>query len=97
LTGEGLDRLEAIIVEQITGGAVVTPDAPVVSNPRHKALLTQATVSTRAAIQAQIDGLSPDLVAIDVREAVDALGQITGESATEDLLNTIFSKFCIGK
>ena len=97
LTGAGLDQLESIIVEQVAGGRVITPDAPIVSNPRHKALLTQAVGHVRNAIEAQQSGLSPDLVSIDVREAVDALGEITGETATEDLLNTIFSRFCIGK
>jgi tRNA modification GTPase len=97
LTGAGLDQLESIIVEQIAGGRVITPDSPIVSNPRHKALLTQAIGHVRNAIEAQEAGLSPDLVSIDVREAVDALGEITGETATEDLLNTIFSRFCIGK
>jgi tRNA modification GTPase len=58
----------------------------------------QRTLShNRAAIEAQAANLSPDLVSIDVRAAVDALGELTGETATEDLLDTIFSKFCIGK
>ena len=97
LTGEGVARLEELIIRQITGGSVISSDAPLISNPRHQALLARAIEHTRAAIQAQQDGFSPDLVSIDLREAVDALGEITGETATEDLLDTIFSKFCIGK
>ncbi len=97
LTGEGLDKLEETLVEQITGGQVITSDAAIVSNPRHQALIARAIEHTRAALAAQEAGLSPDLVSVDVREAVDALGEITGETATEDLLDTIFSKFCIGK
>ncbi len=97
LTGEGMTDLEKILLEQITGGHTVTSDAAIVSNPRHQALIARAIEHTRAAIAAQQAGFSPDLVSVDVREAVDALGEITGESATEDLLTTIFSKFCIGK
>jgi tRNA modification GTPase len=97
LTRQGIDRLEEEIGKLVLGGSVTLADTPLVSNPRHKALLQRALEHTRAAIRAQQEGLSPDLVSIDVREAVEALGSITGETVTEDLLNTIFSKFCIGK
>lgn len=97
LTNEGIETLEAAIVELVTGGSVTLADTPLVSNPRHKALLQRALAHTQAAITAQQAGLSPDLVSIDVRAAVDSLGEITGETVTEDLLDTIFSKFCIGK
>ena len=97
LAGAGIEALEAAIVELVTGGSVTLADTPLVSNPRHKALLQRALSHTQAAIEAQESGLSPDLVSIDVRAAVDALGEITGETATEDLLDAIFSKFCIGK
>ncbi|MEM7347028.1 MAG: tRNA uridine-5-carboxymethylaminomethyl(34) synthesis GTPase MnmE [Chloroflexota bacterium] len=97
LTGDGLAPLETAIVSLVTGGDVTLSDTPLVSNPRHKALLQQSLEQTQAAIAAQKQGLSPDLVSIDVYEAVDALGKITGETVTEDLLDTIFSKFCIGK
>ena len=97
LTQQGIDRLETEIVNLVMAGRVTLADEPMVSNPRHKALLQQALAHTLAAIEGQQAGLTPDLVSIDVREAVEALGQITGETVTEDLLDTIFSKFCIGK
>ncbi len=93
----GLADLEATIMDLVTEGHIITPDEALVSNPRHKALLIQATEHIQAAIEAHQSQQSPDLVSIDVRAGVDALGDITGENAAEDLLNTIFSKFCIGK
>ncbi len=62
LTGEGLSALETSLVEQITGGEVVTGDAAIVSNPRHRALIARAIDHLEAAIDAQKAGLSPDLV-----------------------------------
>jgi len=97
LTNQGVERLEQALVDLVLGGGVTVAETPLVSNPRHKALLQQALEHTQAAITAQEAGLSADLVSIDVREAAEALGQITGETVAEDLLETIFSKFCIGK
>jgi tRNA modification GTPase len=97
LTHQGVDRLEQEVAELVLGGRVTVADTPLVSNPRHKVLLQLAREHTRSAIKAQHAGLTPDLVSIDVREAVEDLGKITGETITEDLLNTIFGKFCIGK
>jgi len=59
--------------------------------------LERALDHLRAAQAGHQSGLSADLLAIDVREAVDGLGEITGETAGEDLLEAIFSSFCIGK
>jgi tRNA modification GTPase len=97
LTGQGIEALEEAIVEMVLGGQVTAADTPLVSNPRHQASLERALEHVQAAEEAQRGGVSPDLAAIDVREAVDALGEITGETAGEDLLEAIFSKFCIGK
>jgi len=97
LTGEGIDRLENTIAEMVLGGSVMAADTPLVSNPRHQACLARAADHVRAAIEGEGSGLSSDLVAIDVREAVDALGELTGETASQDLLEAIFSQFCIGK
>jgi tRNA modification GTPase len=81
----------------VLGGQVTAADTPLVSNPRHQASLGRALDHVRAAEESQQRGDSPDLAAIDVREAVDALGEITGETVSEDLLEAIFSQFCIGK
>jgi tRNA modification GTPase len=97
LTGEGIAEMERAIVEMVLGGEVTAADTPLVSNARHKASLLRALEHVQAAETGHLGGLSADLVAIDVREAVDALGEITGETAGEDLLEAIFSRFCIGK
>jgi tRNA modification GTPase len=97
LTGQGLGKLEETIVETVFSGRVVTTDEPLVSSPRHKELLSRALDHLKAAQGAHNEGMAADFVAIDLTAAVDALGEITGETATEDLLETIFSKFCIGK
>ncbi|RMF04226.1 MAG: tRNA uridine-5-carboxymethylaminomethyl(34) synthesis GTPase MnmE [Chloroflexi bacterium] len=96
-TGQGVEQLEAAVESLVLGGQVTSADTPLMSNPRHKALIQRALSSTRSAIAAQQSGLTPDLVSIDVRDAVESLGEITGETVTEDLLDTIFSNFCIGK
>jgi tRNA modification GTPase len=96
LTGEGLDRLEDAILETVLGGQVAG-SAPVVTSPRHKQALHQALGHTEAARAAWLAGTAPDLVAIDLAAAVNALGEITGQSASEDLVASIFGSFCVGK
>jgi tRNA modification GTPase len=97
LTGEGLQELEQSIVDLVFSGQIVASDAPLVTNPRHKQALQEALDHTQAALLAVDAGSPIDLLAIDVTAAVDALGEITGETATEDLLEVIFSEFCVGK
>jgi len=97
LTGAGLDELEAAIIEQVMGGRVLVSDVPLVSRPRHQALLARAQEHVVAARASLLAGLPEDFLAIDVRAAINALGELTGERASEDLLDTIFAEFCIGK
>jgi tRNA modification GTPase len=97
LTGEGLDGLEQAIVELIFSGKVAVSDSALVTNPRHKQALELALDHVRSAMQGDAAGSPVDLIAIDVTAAVNALGEITGETASEDLLETIFSEFCVGK
>ena len=97
LTGEGLEELEQAIVDLVFSGRVLASQTPLVSNPRHQALLQQAREGTHAAQATLVQGLPNDFVAIDLTGAVVALGQITGQTASEDLLEAIFANFCVGK
>ncbi len=97
LSGQGLAELEAKMTQLVLAGQVVTSDAPLVTNPRHKAVLARALDAVRAAGQAHAEGQPADLVSIHVTTAVHALGEITGETASEELLETIFANFCVGK
>ncbi len=95
LFGEGIDELRMAI-----GGWVqrLTPDeSPILPNLRHGALLASAQDLLTSAIEGFKDGIPPDLIAIDIREAIRTIGKITGEEAEPDLLDEIFSRFCIGK
>jgi tRNA modification GTPase len=97
LTEEGLPDLEKAIVQVVFSGQVMASDTPLVSNPRHKAALQRALQHVEAAQEAQEQAMPADFVAIDLTAAVNVLGEITGETATDDLLQIIFSEFCVGK
>lgn len=97
LTGEGIAELEQRMVSTVLGGRVAVCDAPMVNNPRHKNALERAAGSLDHALQAIDAGMPDDFVTIDLTAALTALGEITGETVHEDLLETIFSNFCIGK
>ncbi|MEL6389085.1 MAG: tRNA uridine-5-carboxymethylaminomethyl(34) synthesis GTPase MnmE [Bacteroidota bacterium] len=72
-------------------------DQTIVSNARHHAALTSAMSSLDQVLAGLVGGLTGDLIALDIRQALHYLGEITGEIHTDDLLESIFSKFCIGK
>lgn len=96
-TGEGLDSLETAVAAIAAAGAGGGGHEVLVSNVRHAELLRQAAEHLQAALAAMHDGLGAEFVAIDVRAAWEALGEITGETVTDDLLDRIFADFCIGK
>jgi tRNA modification GTPase len=95
ISGEGLDRLEQELARLALGGS--QQSEPLVTNARHREALRRAETSLVAAVEAGAAGLPADIQAGEVAVAIAALGEITGENATEDLLDTIFSRFCIGK
>lgn len=95
-TGAGLDALEETIATLVLGGQARAGDA-LVSSARHRDALRRAQEHLTAAGETLARGLPLDFSAIDLRAALDALGEITGETATADLLDRIFAEFCIGK
>ena len=96
MTHDGLEALAETVGRLALGGELHPADA-VVSSARHQDALRRAGEHLRAAQQTLGDRLPLDFVSIDLRAALAALGEITGETATDDLLDRIFAEFCIGK
>ena len=97
-TGQGLDRLVQAIAHTLLGGAPAAAGmAHLITNPRHRDALQRAQEQLTAALSGYETGHPTDLLAGDLTAALNALGEITGESVGDDLLDTIFSRFCIGK
>lgn len=97
LTGEGLERLEDKIVEIAAGGAITSSESVIVSSARQEDALRRAREHMAEFMSSVREGLPADLLSIDVRNSWEALGEITGSTVTEDLLDRIFKDFCIGK
>ncbi len=96
-TGEGIDALSESLANLVFTEQLNPGEYPLVMNERHRSVLSDARGSIQMSIDAVVDGLPADFVTIGLQSAVRSLGEISGQDATEDLLGTIFSKFCIGK
>jgi len=94
---EGIDRLEAAILATVHQGQVQAGNLDFAINQRQAAALTRARQSLEQVQETLAQGLPLDLWTIDLRGAIQALGEITGEALTESMLDRIFSRFCIGK
>ncbi|MHB8171699.1 MAG: tRNA uridine-5-carboxymethylaminomethyl(34) synthesis GTPase MnmE [Thermincolia bacterium] len=95
--GEGISRLEEKIYQLVTEGLISSSDALMVSNLRHKDALERAMKAIRGVEDSLDAGMSTDFIAIDLKACWEAVGEITGETVGEDLLDQIFTRFCIGK
>lgn len=96
-TGQGLDCLTEIIVNKVYGGEVRGSEQVFVNNAREAELLRKAGEHLQEASQSIDNGMSPDFVVIDLRSAWEKLGEITGETVEDDIVDQIFTRFCIGK
>lgn len=97
LKQEGIDELELQIRDLFFGGEVQNQDMTYVSNSRHISLLKQARQTIQDAIDAAEAGIPMDMVQIDLTRTWELLGEIIGESASDELINQLFSQFCLGK
>ncbi|MDW8368072.1 MAG: tRNA uridine-5-carboxymethylaminomethyl(34) synthesis GTPase MnmE [Abditibacteriales bacterium] len=98
LTGEGMGTLEDAIARRIFAGDVAPVGSEaMITRLRHKQALEQCAAAVERALDTMRQGLPADFVSIDVRDALLALAEITGENVTDEVINVIFSEFCIGK
>ncbi|HHU30062.1 MAG: tRNA uridine-5-carboxymethylaminomethyl(34) synthesis GTPase MnmE [Bacillota bacterium] len=95
--GQGLEELEDRIKQLVFQGEAMASGAVYVTTARHKDALKKAQKALHDLKKALDDKVPVDLLSVDLHNALAALGEITGETAGDDLLNEIFSSFCIGK
>ena len=86
-----------LIYDRITGGQVVCNPTSAAINARHQDCLQRVRAAVQAAAAALRGGQSPEFVSLDLRQALDAVGEVVGGVDTEEILGRIFSTFCIGK
>ena len=97
LTGYGINNLFAKLREKVLGGNSYTEQSAIVSNSRHYENLKKAKQELQNATNAIKQKLSGEYISLDLRNAENSLGEIIGEVTTDDILNNIFNRFCIGK
>ncbi|TVM03473.1 MAG: tRNA uridine-5-carboxymethylaminomethyl(34) synthesis GTPase MnmE [Candidatus Brocadia sp. WS118] len=96
-TGEGLERLKDLLLETVLGGRIETLTMPCLMNVRQKDALQRSLQLVQSALESAQQNESHEFIALDMRAAVDAMGEVLGSVTTEDILSKIFSEFCIGK
>jgi len=97
VSGKGIEALKDAIKNLVWSGEIKTEMLEVMINSRHQDALNRARAATERTLEAFRQGATLELVALDLRIAVNAIGEIVGKTTTEDLLDMIFSQFCIGK
>ena len=96
MTGHGIDQLEEALLARIQSGHL-QPESAVAINARHRDCLRRAFASCEAAKKAMAAGHSLEYVAVDLQQALQAVGEILGAVDVEQILDSVFGQFCIGK
>ncbi len=96
LTGTGLPELRAAILSHITSAAP-SSDTALLTNLRQQQAVSTATTALARAQQAATNTIPHEMILLDLYESLNALDALTGSTTSDDILNLIFSKFCIGK
>ncbi|MCL2792920.1 MAG: tRNA uridine-5-carboxymethylaminomethyl(34) synthesis GTPase MnmE [Spirochaetaceae bacterium] len=97
LTGEGFKELELEIKKRIGAEKIEVNDAVIIDSERQKNLIDEAIKALSNSLVSVNENMPLDLIAVDIKEALDSLGEITGEITSSDILELMFSKFCVGK
>ena len=97
LKGEGVTEIEDRIEELVYGGQLTQKDSVMVNNVRHEELLRKALQAAEDARTITTAGEALDIIEIDVRQCYDWLGEIIGETVSDEVLDEVFSRFCLGK
>lgn len=95
--GSGIDELERAVKEMFFQGEIKSSNEIVITNMRHKKALEEAFYSLTLVGKSLEEGMPEDFYSIDLMDAYASLGKITGEQVEDDLVEEIFSKFCMGK
>ena len=97
-TSQGEKALEDAILKRVYGGKKMEADEGIMASTEREAdILRRASISLRAALDSIESGMSEDFITIDLRAAWETLGEITGETVGDDIVDEIFKKFCLGK
>jgi len=97
LTGQGFKELNKAIFNKVMDKKIDVPPTPIVPNLRHKMTLTKAAAFLEKASTNLVNGFPLEIVAADLSWAKDAIDEITGNKTSEEILNNIFGRFCLGK
>jgi tRNA modification GTPase len=93
----GTDELNQAVWNEVMGGSTVFQDISIAISARHQACIREARTMLAAAKRSLEQGTSPEFISIDLRGALDSIGEVAGKIDTEELLGKIFNEFCIGK
>ena len=97
LNGEGLEKLYALISKMFSLEEINVDNDVIITNLRHKNLISKANENVKKAKNTVEENMPIDIIAIFIKDILEDLGNITGEIVTDDIINEIFSKFCLGK
>lgn len=97
LNGEGLEKLYETICKMFSLNEINLDNEIVITNLRHKNLISKALINVKKSEEAIEQNMPVDIIAIFIKDILEDLGNITGDVVTDDIINEIFSKFCLGK
>ncbi len=97
LNGEGLEKLYSLISKMFSLEEINVDNDVIITNLRHKNLISRAIENVKKAKDTVEQNMPIDIIAIFVKDILEDLGNITGEIVTDDIINEIFAKFCLGK